>query len=132
MKRTVLIFIIAALVLITCGFWFFNSRGNIGLRDVLELAVIITLVGFAVFIGYKRIVSSKRGEPAEDELSKKILVKASSISYYVSIYLWLFIMYFSDRIKMETHTIIGAGILGMALIFALSWVVINFKGIRNE
>jgi len=90
------------------------------------------VIGFAVFIGVKRLLSFKRGEPVEDELSKKILLKASSISFYVSIYLWLFIMYYSDKTQLESHTIIGMGILGMSIIFAIAWVVTYLRGIKNE
>jgi peptidoglycan/LPS O-acetylase OafA/YrhL len=132
MKKPVLILIVAAIVIITCGLWIINSSMIFGHKNILSLVVIILLVGFAVFIGFKQLTSVKRGEPTEDELSKKMLIKASSISYYISIYLWLFIMYFSEKIKIETHTLIGVGIIGMALIFALSWVIIYFRGIRNE
>jgi hypothetical protein len=132
MKKAVLIFIVAAIVLIASGLWIINSSVITGHKSILSLAVIFLLVGFAIFIGFKQLTSVKRGEPAEDELSKKILTKTSSISYYISIYFWLFIMYFSDKTKIETHTLIGVGIIGMALIFALSWVIIYFRGIRNE
>jgi len=132
MKKAVLIFIVAAIVLIACGLWIINSSVITGHKNIASLAVIILLIGFAIFIGFKRFTSVKRGEPAEDELSKKMLTKTSSISYYISIYLWLFIMYFSDKTKFETHTLIGVGIMGMALIFALTWVIIYFRGIRNE
>jgi peptidoglycan/LPS O-acetylase OafA/YrhL len=90
------------------------------------------VVAFAVFVGIKRLTSAKRGEPAEDELSKKVMRRTSSLSYYISLYLWLAIMYFSDKLHYETHTIIGAGILGMAVIFAICWLVSNFTGIKNE
>ena len=94
--------------------------------------MIILVVGFAVFIGYKRVTSAKRGEPAEDELSKKVMLRTSSLSFYISLYLWLVIMYFSDKLKLETHTIIGVGILGMAVTFAICWIYFNFRGVRNE
>lgn len=132
MKKAILIFIVATIVLITCGLWIFNSPVIAGHKNILSIAVIILLVGFAMFIGFKRFTSAKRGEPAEDELSKKMLTKTSSISYYISIYIWLFIMYISDKTIIETHTLIGVGIIGMALIFALTWVIIYFRGIRNE
>ena len=132
MKRAVLVFILAALVLITTGLWFFSSSNKLDLPDFLGLAVIILVVGFAFYFGYKKLTSAKRGEPAEDELSKKVMHKAASWSYFISLYLWLAIMYFSDRLKYETHTLIGAGILGMAIVFAICWLVFNFRGIRNE
>ena len=109
-----------------------NPPAGFSLKEIVPYMVIILIIGFALFAGFKRLMSARRGEPSEDELSKKILVKASSVSYYISIYLWLIIMYLSDKTKMENHTLVGAGILGMALTFALCWVIIYFRGLRNE
>jgi peptidoglycan/LPS O-acetylase OafA/YrhL len=132
MKRAVLVFVLAAMFVATTALWFFSKTNKITTVDIAGLGVILLVVGFAVFIGYKRLTSAKRGEPAEDELSKKVMLKTSSLSYYISLYLWLVIMYFSDRLKLETHTIIGVGILGMAVIFTICWLVFNFRGVRNE
>ena len=41
-------------------------------------------------------------------------------------------MYYSDKTTLENHTLIGTGILGMAIIFAVTWVVIQFRGVKNE
>ena len=132
MKKAVIVFIVAVLVLATVGVWIFSSSGNFKPTDILGFGVIILVVAFAVFIGIRRLTSAKRGEPPEDELSKKVMRKTSSLSYYISLYLWLVIMYFSDRLDYETHAIIGAGILGMAVVFAVCWLVFNFTGIRHE
>ena len=132
MKKAVIFFIVAALVLATVGLWIFSSSGNFKPADIASFGIIILVVAFAVFIGVKRLKSAKRGEPPEDELSKKVMRKTSSLSFYISLYLWLAIMYFSDKLNYETHTIIGIGILGMAVVFAVCWLVINFTGSRNE
>jgi peptidoglycan/LPS O-acetylase OafA/YrhL len=131
MKRAIILFVVAVLVLATVGLWMFYTP-NLNLSGIAGFGVIFLVVAFALFFGYRRLISAKRGEPAEDELSKKVMRKTSSLSYYISIYLWLAIMYFSDRLDYETHTIIGAGILGMAVVFAVCWLVINFTGIKNE
>jgi peptidoglycan/LPS O-acetylase OafA/YrhL len=131
MKRAILVFVLAALVLLTVGLWI-SSSTELKPMDLVTFGIIIIVVAFAVFVGFKRLSSTRRGEPAEDELSKKVMQKTSSLSYYISLYLWLAIMYFSDRFKYETHTVIGAGILGMAITFAICWIVINFRGVRNE
>jgi len=131
MKRAILVFVLAVLVLLTVGLWIFSST-ELKPMDLVSFGIIILVVAFAVFIGYKRLSSAKRGEPPEDELSKKVMQKTSALSYYISLYLWLAIMYFSDKIDYETHTVIGAGILGMAIVFAICWLVFNFRGIRNE
>jgi hypothetical protein len=58
--------------------------------------------------------------------------KAAALSYFISIYLWLVIMYLTDKLKIETDVMFGWGILGMAVIFASSWFFFHFRGIRNE
>lgn len=132
MKKSVIIFVIAALVLLATFFWILSSSGNFKTNDPGSFIVIILLVAFALFIGFKRLSSVRRGEPSKDELSKKVMQKTASLSYYISLYLWLIIMYFSDKLIYETHTLIGAGIIGMAITFAVCWLIFNFGGIRNE
>ena len=132
MKKAMIVFILAAVVLITTGLWFFSGTNNLNPADFAGLGVIILVVGFAVFVGFKKLGSAKRGEPSEDELSKKVMQKTAALSYYISLYLWLVLAYFSDKTKLETHTVFAIGILGMAITFALCWVIFNFRGIRNE
>ncbi len=130
MKKTISIFVIIGLVAVTLILWIVKTR-TITYQDILMLGGVLVVVGFAVFIGINRIKSVIQKEPFEDELSKKIMTKASSISYYISIYLWLIIMYFSDKVTLESHSLIGAGILGMAIIFLLSWIGVKMFGVSN-
>jgi peptidoglycan/LPS O-acetylase OafA/YrhL len=132
MKKAIIIFVIAALVLLSFIVWIINSRMEWNMVETMMVGVGIVVVGFAVYLGIKRVKSAARREPPEDELSKKVMTRASSISYYISIYLWLIIMYFSDRIQWETHTLIGAGILGMAVILLLSWLGVRLFGYIDE
>ena len=132
MKKTMVIFIVAAMVLVTTGFWFFTSRSAFKPADMVMYGVIIVVVGFALFVGYKRLTSVKKGEPVEDELSKKVLQKTAALSYYISLYLWLAVMYVSDKRDYETHVLLAAGILGMAVVYAICWLVYNFRGVRND
>ena len=132
MKRTYLIFIVAAFVVASVALWFFSVKTKFQPYDLLQFGVILILVAFAIFIGFKRLGSAKRGEPPEDEMSKKVMQRTAALSFYISIYLWLAIMYFSDRIKLESHSLIGAGILGMAVVFAVCWLVIHFGGVKND
>jgi peptidoglycan/LPS O-acetylase OafA/YrhL len=132
MKRTILVFIVAALVLIASAIWFFLGYQEPSHMENLHLLIIIVLVAFALFFGYKRLTSERRGEPAEDEMSKKVMQKAAALSYFISLYLWVFMIYIKDRVAMDVEILIGTGILGMGVIFALSWLYFNFRGIRNE
>jgi peptidoglycan/LPS O-acetylase OafA/YrhL len=132
MKRAIFVFILAAVVLITVGFWFFKISAKLTLVDITSFGVIILVIAFAVFLGFKRLSSAKRGEPVEDELSKKVMQKTAALSYYISLYLWLIVMYIQDKVHLETHVILAIGILGMAVTFAICWLFFNFRGIRNE
>lgn len=132
MKRTIVIFILSALVLTLSAFWFANAKTDLNPGLMMQFGVLVMVVGLAVFIGVKRLRSARRGEPAEDELSRRIMVKASSVSFYISIYLWLFIMFFSERLDMPNHTLIGMGIVGMTVVLVLSWAILSIRGLKDE
>jgi hypothetical protein len=131
MNRTIVIFVVAAMVLISLILWVLNSQFSVNAQEMPMIAIVLIVVGFAIFVGMNRAKSMLRKEPVEDELSQAVMTKASSISYYVSIYLWLLIMYVSDKTTMPAHTLIGPGILGMAILFVLSWVAIKMTGVKN-
>jgi hypothetical protein len=41
-------------------------------------------------------------------------------------------MYFGDKISMEGQSLVGTGLLGMAVIFVLTWLYFNFRGLGND
>jgi hypothetical protein len=126
MKKPVIIFVLAALVLISTALWVMNTKLSGNIPEILMIAGVLIIVGFAVYIGVIRFRSALRKEPAEDELSRHVMTKASSLSFYISIYWWLFLMYMSDKTSLANDTLIGAGIMGMALIFFFSWIGVKF------
>lgn len=130
MKNVLALVIILALVVFTTFLWL--SKDSFGVEEVTSLGVILAVVGFAVFILLRRIKSWKQGEPQEDELSKKVMLRTSSLSYYISLYFWVFLLWLKDRVSFEQDELIGTGILGMAVIFALSWVFFHFRGVPND
>ena len=130
MKKIILIFVVALLVVLTTLLWMLNSQFSGGIGEILMFSGVFIIVGFAVFIGIQRIKSYKRKEPIEDELSRKVMIKTSSLSFYISIYSWLFIMYISDKVEVESHSLIGVGILVMALIFFFCWISIKVFGLK--
>lgn len=131
MKRSLLVFLVAGLVLLTTMLWMLNSSGIADVTDTIQFGIIGLLVAFAVFVGIRRLKSERRGEPAEDELSKSLMQKTAAWSYYISLYLWLAILFIKDRVVMDTEQLIGTGILGMAVCFALCWLVFNLRGFRH-
>lgn len=131
MKRPYyLIFAISALIVATL--FILESKG-IFLKENSTLTLILSVIGLlALIFAIIRIKSIKNREPVEDEYSRKIMQKTASYSFYVSLYLWLMISYFSEDSGIDTQQIIGLGVVGMAIVFAISWVVVKLTGLSNE
>ena len=122
MRKAVIIVLLALLVLTSMIIWMINSGSSFELKGILMIGIQVVMVVFATVVLYRRMRSARQKMPAEDEMSKSITRRGAASSYYVSIYMWLALMLFEDRIKLEGHSLIGAGILGMALIYGLSWI----------
>lgn len=130
MKNVIALFVLLALLAITLVLWF--SKDSMTGFDLGSLGIILVIVAFAVFILGRRIKSWKSGEPQEDELSKMVMLRTSSLSYYISLYFWVFLLWLKDRVAFDQEQLIGTGILGMAVIFALSWLFFHFRGVPND
>jgi peptidoglycan/LPS O-acetylase OafA/YrhL len=126
MKRSIIIAAVAVLVLATMVLWLLNSDISIKGSVTGILGVQLLVLIFAILVVVKRWTAAKNKLPAEDEMSKSILRRGAATSYYVSLYMWLAFMFFEERIDLERSTLIGAGILGMAVIYGLSWVYHNY------
>jgi peptidoglycan/LPS O-acetylase OafA/YrhL len=126
MRKAIFMVVLAVAVITSVLLWLIRPGVKFDTQEILMLGGLILVVGFALFVALGRLRSAKENLPAEDELSKEIMRRTAATSYYVSIYLWLVLMFFSDRIKLENHSLIGAGIMGMAILFALSWIYHRF------
>jgi uncharacterized membrane protein len=131
MKRTIVMFVISALVVASLALWALKGHiaGNAG--QMIMVGTSLVIVGFAVYLGILRLRSHRLHEPVEDELSKKVMLRASSLAFYVSLYVWLFVMYISDKTTLEAHSLVGAGILGMAVVFLFCWIGVKAFGTKN-
>ena len=132
MKKTIVIFILGVLIVTGLALWALKGRFTGDAMELLTGGIVFVLVGFAAYLGASRLRSHLRREPGQDEMSRKVMVKASSLAYYVSIYLWLFVMYISDKTSLPGHSLIGAGILGMAVVFLFCWLGVKAFGFKNE
>jgi len=128
MKKTLLSLLISALVVAALVVWALNADFLDDPTEILMISGVLILVGFALSLAVSRIRSHLRREPAEDERSRRVMSRTASLSYYISLYLWLLIMILSDRITLPVHNLIGLGIMGMALIFFFSWIWVKTRG----
>ncbi len=126
MRKTTFIAVLSVSVLVNMIFWVFRAEKPMELQEILMMLIMFIVVIFAIVLAFGRLRSVKQNLPAEDEMSRSIKRKGAATAYYVSICMWLAMMFFEEHIKLERYTLIGAGILGMALIFALSWAYHNY------
>lgn len=132
MKRGIVALLVSAAVLVTTAFWFFGMEKPVNAHEIVSFGIIIVLVGFGIWFAVKRFSAARSGEPQEDELSKKIVQKTAAWSYYISLYVWVFMLWLKDRVTMDTEEVLGVGILSMAVIFMLCFIFHRLRGIRNE
>lgn len=129
-KPYYLIFALSAVAV--AALFFLKSNGIIIGGSFTMPIILMVVVVFAIIFGIRRFKGLKQGEPAEDEYSKKIMQKTAAYSFYISLYMWIVISYFSERSDMDTQQVIGLGVVGMAIVFVISWLFVKILGLRNE
>jgi uncharacterized membrane protein len=130
--RLTAIIIISVFVIVT-GYLFAHMsfrKGEIS-GGVLGIIISLTILMFA-FVVYKRGTKDlKEGYPLHDERSRRIIDKASSRAFYISLYLLLAIGFLSDDLipfrDVSQATSVAVG--GMALLFVVFWAYYNKKEI---
>jgi len=118
------IFLVTLAVSLITGLIFtviWHGREMDGPKVLIILSFFLVLI-FALFLAFRRLRAVKQQLPAEDEFSKRMLQKGASSAYFVSIYFWLALLLLEEDIPLSRSNFIAMGIMGMAIIFALSWI----------
>ena len=132
MKSSIIAFTISIILLLSVAILIFSSGTAQGTTDILQKIIILILAGFGIFAGFRRLGSKTRMEPAEDELSKKVMRKASSLSFFISIYIWVAMLYLKNKFALDSDQVIGSGIIAMSLTLFICWIIFHFRGVGNE
>lgn len=132
MRKAIFIFATVALVIGGMVTYYIYGDFEMNKQELVMLIGLVLVISFAILLAVRRIRSIKKNQPPEDELSKVVLKRASSAAFYISLYSWIAVMFLSEKVEMEVSTLIGAGIMLMAVEFALAWVYFNFFGKINE
>ncbi|MGW8314228.1 MAG: hypothetical protein ACWGNV_01420, partial [Bacteroidales bacterium] len=109
-------------LIVSFSYWLIFNNDQMSAQEILMIGALVLVVAFALFLAFRRLRDAKANLPQEDEMSKSILRRGMATAYQLSIWMWLGIMYMSDKTKLECHSLIGAGIMGMAIAFALGWI----------
>lgn len=128
--RIAAIVIIGLLVIVTGALFSLMAfaKGDTA-GGILGGIIAIIILIFAIFVFIRGNESMKKGFPLHDERSRRVLEKASSRAFYVSLYLLIAVGFLSDEIlnfrDVSQATGISIGI--MAILFAVFWVYYNRK-----
>ncbi|MBW2967674.1 DUF2178 domain-containing protein [Candidatus Woesearchaeota archaeon] len=129
--RLAAIIFVAVLVIITGALFAYMSfvKGNI-VGGIAGTLIALVIVGFALFVYMRGNRDLKAGFPIQDERSKKVLERASSRAFYISLYLLLAVGFLSEHIPFrDVSQATGITVGVMALVFAVNWAYYNRKGV---
>ncbi len=125
--------IIISLLVIATGALFATKafmKGEVA-GGILGAIIAVIILIFALFVYSRGNKDMKKGFPIQDERSRKVLDKASSKAFYISLYLLLLVGFLSDKIinfrDVSQATSITVGV--MAILFAGFWAYYNKKEI---
>jgi hypothetical protein len=133
MKQTarLAMMIIVSLIVVASGILFSaNSFSNREAESgILAGIIAITILGFLIFVFIRGSRDLKEGYPIKDERSAKVLEKASSKAFYVSLYVLLALGFLSDGIInfRDVSQATSAAVGLMALLFLIFWLYYNQK-----
>jgi uncharacterized membrane protein len=127
--KAIFMAVLAVIVATTLIVYSLGSGGGVYSAGLIIIAAILVIF-FGLF-AFRRYKDASEGLPFEDERSRKVLEKASSTSFYVTLYLLLTIGIFSENTinfrDVSQATSIAVG--GMALFFFIFWIYYNRKEI---
>lgn len=129
--QTMLILLLAGAVTFSMGLWFYAQREPLSITEYVVAALVLLVVVFSVIVGRKRIRDEKQGLPVEDELSKDIKRRAAASAFMWSFYLWTLITVFTIDTDMRPELPLGAGLLGMGVLFVVFWMYYSNTGTRD-
>lgn len=133
MKKLFLPLFVLTWVLVLSGIILFQSKESYS--QVMEIIFVIILVAFfisGIVLSYGRIKGLKDGYSPEDEFARKIAHKVAAISYFVSLIFWLGMVIVHNYVQIGTKNLLATGLIGMALIFLILWIVFTIRGVPGD
>jgi len=133
MKKVFLPIFILTWTLVLSGLWIIQpSNSTSSVLEYIFVGIIFLFFLLGGYFGYGRMKRKNKGLPEEDELSIKIAQKSAAISFYLSLVLWLALIFIQSHFTYDIKWLLSSGMIGMAIIFVISWLIINKQGIDEK
>lgn len=128
--RLVVITILSLFVIATGALLSYKSFKNGEVAGgILGVLIAVTILAFLIFVYRRGSRDLKEGYPLQDERSQRVMQKAMSRAFLLSLYLLLAIGWLSDGVIKfrDVSQATGVAIGGMAILFAVFWAYYNRK-----
>ena len=122
------VFLLISWILIVIGASIFSINLLVLGKNTVPVLLIIVLIFCAGILSAfirKAYYDLKAGIPSDDERTKKIRMYAAGHAYFISLYIWIILLAFHKYI--DSDDLLMIGLLGMAISFGVSWLVMNSK-----
>ena len=110
-----------------------DSAGS-NTAEIIYVIMLAVLIGLGILFAFRRSNDLKKGLPAEDELSKRNLNRAGSVTFFISLLIWLVLLYIEvhELLNLESRFLFSYGLIAVCFVFLLSWTIINYGGAGHE
>jgi peptidoglycan/LPS O-acetylase OafA/YrhL len=133
MKTIYLPIFLLTWVLVLSGMWIIHPGSTEPtVLEYIYVGAIICFFVLSVIFAFARNQRKRKGFPEDDELSKMVDQKSTAIAYFASVILWLCLVLIQRLIGLEMKWMVALGIIGMAVSFVISWLIINTQTFKDE
>lgn len=119
MKRSLIQVLVVFVMVLAAGVIYFNSNVTFTDENIIQLSSIVFVVIFASILFYNKLTHKSDKELIS---TVKIFRRSASASFYLSITMWLLLLFLVNSCDIDPVAVIEVGIIAMGLIFAGSWI----------
>jgi peptidoglycan/LPS O-acetylase OafA/YrhL len=130
MEKRLLLMITAIASIILGVVIFVILSGGFTSSAIVLIVIVVLFLAYAI----PKYIVNRNDKVGNDEYSKKTMRVITSRSYIVSLYTWLAMIWFLQPLEDwlgEMSTIIGFGIVIMAIVFLVNVIIVKIAGVPD-
>jgi hypothetical protein len=131
-SKGLLLAVVALSVSATLGMWVYNTMTPVHLGEILLFSGIGLIVLASIYMAYTRLRSERAGLPGEDELSRRIMEKASARGFIAAIWILTAMVMFTVDTQLRPDLVLGIAIVLIGLAWMGLWFYYNWQGVEGE
>ncbi len=108
------------------------TNTNASVAEIVYVIMLFFIISLSVYMSIKRSSDIKAGLPADDELSRNIIHRAGSFTFFVSLLIWLVLLIIEVHGNIESKYLYSFGLIITSFVFMISWAILQSGGRVNE